>query len=351
MLYTDNYYTSIKLAKHMYEKYGWTIVGTIVPTDKKHREADDFPFLKLSNGARDSVGRGWFREAALKLQTPSGSTYYIQATTWRDKKQVCFVSNCTVGFSNGISVKRHVRGKRDREIIDGVRAQAEYVKYFNAVDRNDRDSADYSTSIRTNRYYLRIFCWSLDRVIHCAYNILCFMVMRELGNPDWKKYLNKNEGRRDFQIDLAIEIMNYGLSLDWDGGDDRPSYMRKDIFVPCNCKKCFFCQCGATGVVSGVPREGVKRKAVFHFQCGARKVSKRCTEERVRLTNKDGAPMAGTYCRMCVRNDKRDVTHRVKQKDAKKSTMGCNQCREPICKVCWAMGYDKHPAAKKKKSR
>jgi len=48
VLYTDNYYTSIKLAKHMYEKYGWTIVGTIVPTDKKHREADDFPFLKLS---------------------------------------------------------------------------------------------------------------------------------------------------------------------------------------------------------------------------------------------------------------------------------------------------------------
>jgi len=34
VLYTDNYYTSVKLAKHMFEKYQWTIIGTILPTDK-----------------------------------------------------------------------------------------------------------------------------------------------------------------------------------------------------------------------------------------------------------------------------------------------------------------------------
>jgi hypothetical protein len=46
-LYTDNYYTSIKLAKHLFEKYRWTLVGTIVPTDKKTREDHDIPFLKV----------------------------------------------------------------------------------------------------------------------------------------------------------------------------------------------------------------------------------------------------------------------------------------------------------------
>ena len=60
VLYTDNYYTSVKLAKLMFEKYGWTIVGTISPTDKKSREDEDIPFLKLSNGARMGVKRGWF---------------------------------------------------------------------------------------------------------------------------------------------------------------------------------------------------------------------------------------------------------------------------------------------------
>ena len=48
ILYTNNYYTSIKLAKHMFEKFGWTICGTIVPTDKKDRSGEEFPFLKLS---------------------------------------------------------------------------------------------------------------------------------------------------------------------------------------------------------------------------------------------------------------------------------------------------------------
>jgi hypothetical protein len=175
VLYTDNYYTSVALAKHFFEKYRWTIVGTFSTSDKKARADHDFPFLKLSRGARDSVKRDWFREAVIELKTPTGKMYYIQATTWRDKKQVCFLSSNEVGFSDGMVVRRHTRRKRVRDTIDAPRAQTHYVKYFNAVDRNDRDSADYSTTIRTNRYYLRIFCWALDidRAIHCAYVIVC----------------------------------------------------------------------------------------------------------------------------------------------------------------------------------
>ena len=94
----------------MFEKFGWTIVGTIVPTDKKSRADEDVPFLKLSNGARNGVKRGWYREAVLKLKAPGGKEYYIQNTTWRDKKQVCFLSSNEVGFSNGLSVQRHVKG-------------------------------------------------------------------------------------------------------------------------------------------------------------------------------------------------------------------------------------------------
>ena len=93
----------------------------------------------------------------IKLLSPSGTVYYIQATTWSDKKQVCFLSNSEIGFSNSFVVRRHRREKKERNVIVGVRAQSEYVKYYNAVDWNDRDSAEYSTSIRNNRYYLRIF--------------------------------------------------------------------------------------------------------------------------------------------------------------------------------------------------
>jgi len=82
VLYTDNYYTSVKLAKESFEKYGWTIVGTISPTDKKSREDEDIPFIKLSNGARLGVEHGWLCEAVIQLKSPSGKTYYIQCTTW-----------------------------------------------------------------------------------------------------------------------------------------------------------------------------------------------------------------------------------------------------------------------------
>ena len=81
-LYTDNYYTSIKLAKHLFEKCRWTLVGTIVPTDKKTREDQDIPipFLKMSNGAHNQLDRGWFWEACLRLS--AGRThYYLQCTS------------------------------------------------------------------------------------------------------------------------------------------------------------------------------------------------------------------------------------------------------------------------------
>ena len=44
--------------------------------------------------------------------------------------------------------------------------------------------------------------------------------------PSFKAFIEKNIAED--------KIINYGLSLDWDVGDDRPSYMRNDMFVPCN---------------------------------------------------------------------------------------------------------------------
>jgi len=156
VIYRNNYYSSIKLAKQMSEEYSWTIVGTIVPTDKKSWEDEDIPFLKLSNGARNRVKMCWYREAVLKVKTKNGKHYCIQCTTWRDKKQVCFLNTNQVGFSNGLSVKRHVKGQKKREEIAGPRAQSDYITFMNAVNRSNYDSADWSTTIRTNRYYLRI---------------------------------------------------------------------------------------------------------------------------------------------------------------------------------------------------
>ena len=66
------------------------------------------------------------------------------------KKQVSFLSNNKVGRSDDLTVQRRVRGKRTRDTIVAPQAQADYVANYNAVDRNDWDSADYLMTIRTN---------------------------------------------------------------------------------------------------------------------------------------------------------------------------------------------------------
>ncbi len=143
--------------------------------------------------------------------------------------------------------QRRIRGKFTRDTIAAPQAQNDYISNYNAIDQNDPDSADYSTIIRTNWYYLRIFCWALDRVIHAVYVVVCFLIKGGVGQEQWKRYLDTHLGCHDFQIDLALSIMNYGIGLQWDGESaTRPNFMWQREFVPCDCGKCFFCLKGIT---------------------------------------------------------------------------------------------------------
>ena len=71
--------------------------------------------------------RGCFCKAVIKLKAEQSNQayYYIHCTTWTDKKQVMFLSNNNVGRSVGIFVKRHVQGKKTKDIIPGPCAQAD----------------------------------------------------------------------------------------------------------------------------------------------------------------------------------------------------------------------------------
>jgi hypothetical protein len=39
--------------------------------------------------------------------------YYMLCTTWKDKKQVIFLATNQVGFSQGLTVQQHVKGKKN----------------------------------------------------------------------------------------------------------------------------------------------------------------------------------------------------------------------------------------------
>ena len=75
----------------------------------------------------------------------------------------------TIGAIEGLFVKCSKKGRRHRDTIPRPMAQLDYANHLNVLDKNDRDSVDYSTTIRTMRYFLCIFCWGLDRVVLTCY--------------------------------------------------------------------------------------------------------------------------------------------------------------------------------------
>ena len=119
---------------------------TIIPINKSSRADEILPFLKLSNGTRNAVRRGWLREAAISFRHQQ-----VRATMFSAQLGVInnffFLHNRNVGFSNCLSVMRHDYRQRIQEILAGIGVQIECVPYFNAVDKSDYDSGNYSASI------------------------------------------------------------------------------------------------------------------------------------------------------------------------------------------------------------
>ena len=109
--------------------------------------------------------------------------------------------------------------------------------------------------------------------------------------------------------------------------------MRTGDFIPCNCKKCYFCLNGHT---SGIAHANRKRPPVVEYKCGTRVKTKQCSVVRVDLG------MGGSYCRMCYMNTEMTGSTAEKKKKCRTSRLGCVICREVICKTCWESGYDKH---------
>ena len=236
----------------------------------------------------------------------------------------------------GYQVKRHVKGRKKRVDLDAPLVHKDYMKHFNAVDRNDRDSSDYTCSIRTHRWYLRILFWLLDRVVFSCYILVC--EMQKEGNwkheHKWKNVNNKN-GRRNFQIDLGIALIAYGIETDWtDRSMPKPKWMRTKEPKPCECEKCFFCKSGET---KGMFNEKTTVITTSSKTGKKRKKKRSCTSERMTLSDYTNG---GRYCQQCYDEQPSALTVAQKKNRCRKSRCGCPSCNEPICKECWKRGYN-----------
>jgi hypothetical protein len=99
---------------------------------------------------------------------------------------------------------------------------------MSGVDQKDRDTADLTVSLKLNGFYLRIFYWLFDGMLHTMYSIIKALV-RNKAHP-WHAYLSKHLGCYKFQMDLVNKLISRGIGMDWsDVGDSdkKPVYMRK----------------------------------------------------------------------------------------------------------------------------
>ena len=154
-----------------------------------------------------------------------------------------------------MSVLRYSTEANKRLKFQGVPAQVDYSTAFNGVDRLDRSNSDWSVSVRTHRYYFRIFFWLFDASLHNMWNI----AIRTKDEWD-RKFSRQNAGHCKFLVDAALELMNFAIRLDWKKGgnpDDpndngSPAWMRQLVLIPCDCGAYFFCKTGRTNGVAHV---------------------------------------------------------------------------------------------------
>jgi hypothetical protein len=200
--------------------------------------------------------------------------------------------------------------------------------YFNGVDRNDRDSADFTTSLKTNRWYMRYYFYLLDRVVHAMYCIVTDIAVKE-PREEWLNYKG-DLGRYNFQIDLAMNMIQWGIKYDWPypwDNSSKPHWTRKTSPIPCNCTRCFFCSTGKTTGVMSVPSPtGV----------ATRYVPQNCDPFPEKIV-KNGKTRSD-YCRPCMYKYGMLFPGIISydwRKMCTQTRFGCNGCGTHVCKECY----------------
>lgn len=91
ILYTDNFYTSLKVMNHIFTSFGMLLVGTYALTKKKSRSADDFPFAKLSI----EEGKAWMDAncSSQNHQKESDNSHVHSPSHSMERQKTCWLSS------------------------------------------------------------------------------------------------------------------------------------------------------------------------------------------------------------------------------------------------------------------
>jgi hypothetical protein len=133
------------------------------------------------------------------------------------------------------------------------------------VDHKDRDAANWTASLKSNRFHAQIFC----RLFCGVLRAMCTTI-KVIGSDEarhWHEHLSNHLGQCKFQMDPANDLMSCRSSMDWSDVQDnerRPLCVQSQDHMPRCCKKCFFCTKGFTHGLDH-KKKGERRSQSSHW--------------------------------------------------------------------------------------
>ena len=159
IVYFDNFYTSLPLV-HYLAKNGIHSVGTVqqnrIPKSKLPEKKE---FMKKS------VARGSYEE-----RVSSYDGIDMACVAWKDNKVVTLLSTY-VGSLPISTVTRYDKTKKEKVPISCPHIVQEYNKHMGGVDLMDSFLGRYHITIRSKKWYLRVFFHLLDLTVINAWII------------------------------------------------------------------------------------------------------------------------------------------------------------------------------------
>ena len=344
VLYTDNFYTSLALMQFVWLSYSMFLVGTYRVSKKKSRTGDDFPFHKISPAALKHKPRGWMRRAVRKFGSNFGNMT-AQALVWKDKKQVAILSNWLVQPATAAdSVLRYVKGATQKAVVLAHAVVLDYIQHMGAVDRCDRDTADWGIHCHTHRWYMCVVFWLFSKAMCNMFLIAKYHC--DNGNENWQ-WMRKRT-RQQFQCAVAQAIATCALEMEWGSTEaeraarPKPSWMRQQATLPCACGTCFFCKQGITNGVThwgGHARTAAVSTAAASAVAETKKRKRSRKEEVDRNHAKHKKPKAlvpkADACQICYHTSTA-ASWKQRKKQAVRTRQGCVGCGNVlVCEECW----------------
>jgi len=218
IIFCDNYYTSVKMAMFLEERYGIGLIGVTKnrssATTKK--SPFSFPFHSLPEHVVKSLHQGWHRYAV--TDNPDVPGAQIQCAQFKDRNKIVnFVATRHLGADAESVVARKVKGSSAKKTFKTTWAHVQYMKHYNAVDRLDRYLSEFGyIPLRCSRWTVKTTAWSLSLVAQHVWLIVNNMHVEEAPRAAYLKGLGVQRStststRAAFQRRLAWELMVEGL--------------------------------------------------------------------------------------------------------------------------------------------